>query len=323
MTNAVLKTGTAFVSSNMKERSNKKRTVVFLIIAAVFATAAVIAALMLYKELQQSKKEADTFAELAAMRLPKEEADTGESNKVETTPRPSPVHTAPNKDQNDGVNEQETEHATEEPEEAAEETTVEEEACEPTPMARYLPLYERNRDLFAWITIPGTVVNYPVMYTPEEPLRYLEKDFYGRFSYAGVPFLDSECKPNGNIYLIYGHRMVNGSMFAGLVAYKSKAFWKNHQYIEFDTLYEERTYIIIIAMEARVLASDEQDGFRYYNYTSLDTESDFQAYMQQAEALAMYDTGLNASYGDELLVLSTCDNHTQDGRFVIIAKRIS
>ena len=209
-------------------------------------------------------------------------------------------------------------HAASQPEE---EPTAEPEP-EPTPLARYLPLYERNHDYFGWLTIPETKVDYPVMHSPDRPLHYLEHDFDGKFAYAGVPFMDGECDRDGNVYLIYGHHMRDGSIFGGLVAYMDKQFWEKQPIIHFDTLYEERTYMVIVAMHARVLESGEQNGFRYYNYTSLDTEEDFDEYMRQAHKLAMYDTGLTASYGDELLVLSTCDNFTQDGRLVIIAKRI-
>ena len=262
----------------MEKGTKPRKTVIFLTIAAIFAVVSIVSAIMLYGELRQSKKEADTFAELAAMRLPKEEPEE------EPTAEPEP---------------------------------------EPTPLARYLPLYERNHDYFGWLTIPETKVDYPVMHSPDRPLQYLEHDFDGKFAYAGVPFMDGECDPDGNVYLIYGHRMRNGSIFGGLVAYMDKRFWEKQPIIHFDTLYEERTYMVIVAMHARVLESGEQNGFRYYNYTSLDTEEDFDEYMRQAHKLAMYDTGLTASYGDELLVLSTCDNITHDGRFVVIAKRIA
>ncbi len=171
--------------------------------------------------------------------------------------------------------------------------------------------------------MPDTVVDYPVMYSPQRPLQYLGHDFYGNFSYAGVPFLDADCDPNGNFYLVYGHQMRNGAMFGGLMAYKEKAFWEDHKTFHFDTLYEERVYAVVLAMRARVLNKNEKNGFRYYNYTSLDTEGEFEEYMQQARRLALYDTGVDTAYGDELLVLSTCDHYTENGRFVIIAKRVT
>ena len=193
---------------------------------------------------------------------------------------------------------------------------------EPTPLQQYLPLYELNHDFFGWITIPDTNIDYPVMYNAKQPLQYLGHDFYGKFSYAGVPFLDSDCDPNGNFYMVYGHRMNDGTMFFDLVNFEDQAFWETHPTFRFDTLYEERTYAVVMAIRARVLDRDERDGFRYYNYTSLDSETDYKEFMRQARKLSLYDTGVETSFGDDLLVLSTCYHYTREGRFVLIAKRV-
>lgn len=211
---------------------------------------------------------------------------------------------------------------TEEPKDPVEETTTEATSNEPVILEKYSALYERNHDFFGWLIIPDTNIDYPVMFSPDRPLEYLKHDFYGKTSYAGVPFLDADCDPNGGYYLVYGHRMRTGIMFAGLINYEKQSFWETHSTLLFDTLYEERTYLIVLAMRARVL-NREETGFRYYSYTSLDTESDFEEYMQQAKKLALYDTGVSVSFGDEILVLSTCDHYTSGGRFVIVAKRIS
>ena len=78
-----------------------------------------------------------------------------------------------------------------------------------------------------------------------------------------------------------------------------------------------------IAMRARVLDKGEENGFRYYQYTSLNMPEIFEEYMSQAKERARYDTGIDVSYGDELLVLSTCYHYTRNGRFVLIAKRVA
>ena len=45
--------------------------------------------------------------------------------------------------------------------------------------------------------------------------------------------------------------------------------------------------------------------------------------MDEMAALSLYDTGVTAQYGDQLLTLSTCDYQETDGRFVVVAKKIS
>lgn len=191
----------------------------------------------------------------------------------------------------------------------------------PAPLADYEALYERNPDFFGWISVEGTNVDYPVMYCPNDPLRYLGHDFDRKPSYAGVPYLDADCDPDGTYWLVYGHHMRNGTMFAGLMAYEDEAFRAEHPTFRFDTRFERRTYAVIAAFRARVL-TEKETGFRYYSYTQLDDEKTFDTFMTNIRAAAAYDTGVQTAFGDEILTLSTCAYHTEKGRFVVVAKRI-
>ena len=334
----------------MGAKAKKKSVTVFRIVAAAFAVLLVVSAVMLVRELRQSKKEAQTFSELAALRLPRDETSPRASTKPSKSPASTPTPTSASEPTvievhislmtptatftagestaagDPTAEEPGEEHPTEASpteDQPTEEQPTEETPADPTPLQRYLPLYELNPDFFGWITIEDTRIDYPVMYNARNPLAYLGHDFYGQFSYAGVPFLDSDCDPNGNFYLVYGHRMNDGSMFADLVKYEESDFWETHTTFSFDTLYEERTYEVVLAIKARVLNREERNGFRYYDYTSLDTEAEFDDYIEQAKELSCYDTGVDVTYGDELLVLSTCYHYTTNGRFVLIAKRIT
>ena len=189
------------------------------------------------------------------------------------------------------------------------------------PLADYEALYALNPDFFGWITVEGTRVDYPVMYSPDRPLQYLGHDFEGNFSYAGVPYLAPDCDPEGDYYLVYGHHMKNGTMFAGLMAYEDESFWKEHPTFRFDTRFERRTYAVVAAFRARVLQKDE-NGFRYYSYSALEDEETFRAFMTNVRAMAAYDTAVETTFGDEILTLSTCAYHTEKGRFVVVAKRV-
>lgn len=191
----------------------------------------------------------------------------------------------------------------------------------PTPLPEYAALYERNHDFFGWISVEGTNVDLPVMYAPDRPLQYLGHDFDGRFSYAGVPFIEPECDPNGQYLLVYGHHMRDGTVFAGLLSYEDPDFWAEHPTFRFDTRFEHRTYAVVAAFRARVLLRKEK-GFRYYNYTALDDEATFREFMTGIRAMAAYDTGVETSLGDEILTLSTCAYHVDNGRFVVVAKRV-
>ena len=185
----------------------------------------------------------------------------------------------------------------------------------------YIPLKEQNPDFYGWISIEGTKINYPVMYTPEDPEYYLKRAFDRSESQSGVPFLDAACTETGGNYLIYGHNMKNGSMFATLLSYKDSNFAEEHPTIQFDTLTESGTYTVIAAFFSEIYPTDSQNVFRYYQYAELNTPEKLDAYIKNIEAVALYPTGVTAEYGDQLLTLSTCSYHTANGRFVVVAKK--
>ena len=81
----------------------------------------------------------------------------------------------------------------------------------------YTALKERNPDFFGWLSIEGTKLDYPVMHTPEDGEYYQRRNFEGDHSQSGVPFLSADCFEGCGNYLIYGHHMNNGTMFASLI----------------------------------------------------------------------------------------------------------
>lgn len=184
----------------------------------------------------------------------------------------------------------------------------------------YLPLKERNEDFFGWLSIEGTHIDYPVMYTPDDPTYYLRRAFDKSASWSGVPFMDAACFADCGNYLIHGHNMQNGTMFADLLNYAEQAFWEAHPRIQFDTLAGTGSYSVLAAFYTEIDPLEE-DGFRYYQYTDLRDAADFDAYLTEVKAAALYDTGVTAVYGDALLTLSTCSYQTTNGRFVVVARK--
>lgn len=193
---------------------------------------------------------------------------------------------------------------------------------ERTVLPQYKELAEMNPELLGWISIEGTNIDYPVMYSPDRPEFYLEHAFDGSDSGSGVPFIDFRCPEDGNYYLIYGHHMRNKTMFAQLLQYDKQRFYEEHPVLRFDTIYEEREYQVMAAFKSQ-LVGDETDVFRFYRYFDLSQKEVFDEYVQQVLALAKYDTGVRAEYGDELITLSTCSYHVDNGRFVLVAKRVA
>lgn len=164
-------------------------------------------------------------------------------------------------------------------------------------------------------------MDYPVMYTPQEPEYYLRRAFDKSDSISGVPFLDGSYVESGNHYLVYGHNMKNGTMFHALLDYAKPEFWKEHPTIAFDTLQEDGAYTVLGVFYSRVYCQDETGVFRFYSYPDLSDPELFQEYVDNVEAVSLYDTGETAEYGDTLLTLVTCSYHTENGRFVVVARK--
>lgn len=179
----------------------------------------------------------------------------------------------------------------------------------------------KNNDMVGWIKIEGTSVDYPVMQTPDDPDYYLKRNFERQYSDYGVPYADSQCdvfSPSDNI-IIYGHHIKNGNMFGALEDYKNQSFYEKHKIIRFDTLTGLGEYMILAVFQT-VLYTD--DGFAYYDFVDSDGESEFNAYVSKCKELSLYETNVTAEYGDKLLTLSTCEYFAENGRLVVVAKKI-
>lgn len=191
---------------------------------------------------------------------------------------------------------------------------------EQTAFEKYKAIYEQNSDFVGWISIGGTNIDYPVMQTIDEPNYYLKRSFEKQYSDYGVPYVQENCDLGlSDNCVIYGHHMNNGSMFADLCKYESKDFYKAHRTIRFDTLSGFGEYEVVAVF--KTVAYSEQ-GFKYYHFVDAESAADFDDYIAQCKALALYDTGVSAEYGDRLITLSTCEYSSQNGRMVVVAKKI-
>lgn len=189
-----------------------------------------------------------------------------------------------------------------------------------TAREKYAEVYAANDDLVGWISIDGTAINYPVMQSIDRPNYYLRRGFDREYSRHGVPYIQEDCIVDSSENLIiYGHHMNDGSVFAELCSYKSRDFWLSHPTIRFDTMDEFGIYEIVAVFKTVAYA---KDGFRYFDYAELDDLARFDAYMTQCKALSLYDTGLEAEYGDKLITLSTCEYSRENGRMVIVARKV-
>ena len=181
-------------------------------------------------------------------------------------------------------------------------------------------LYLINNDVVGWIRIEGTNINYPVMQNSE---YYLRRNIYKEYSTYGTPFLADYCNINlSDNLIIYGHHIKSGMMFADLDKYKSYDYYLNHKTIKLyklqgtETIEEE--YKIISCFKTTV----NKGGFKYYNFFNATSEADYNSFLEQCRELSSYNTEYTAKYRDKLITLSTCEYSLNNGRMVVVAKKI-
>lgn len=204
--------------------------------------------------------------------------------------------------------------------EAGRENNTSSEDMELIEISEYWDLYQRNSDFLAWIKIDGTRVDYPIMHTPNEPEKYLRKDFNENYSIPGTIFMDYRNDLNSDNLIIYGHYMENGTMFGDLTKFLDKDFLESHQIINFDTLESKSEYEIFSVFHDHVRNVDD-NSFKYYNVIDIE-EDEYQNVIKILKDKSEVKVDVDIKEGDQLMMLSTCSYHQKDGRFVVVAHKI-
>lgn len=229
-------------------RTGNKPVLIFFCL--LLSAAAVLAGANIYSELKERQKEKEDFAAVSQIaELPMTEAPAESVTDAETETSAEPTE-------------------------------------RPAAGHNIQALIAENADCIGWLSIDGTNISYPVMYTPSEPQKYLRRNFYGEYSQSGVPFLDGRCDLQSSNLIIYGHNMRNGTMFSDLKRYVDRDFLNAHRTIKFETTDGVQTFIVTEAQKTNT--SD-----------------------------AWYDR--IAAEDDRQLILSTCYGSGKDGRLLIIA----
>ena len=187
-------------------------------------------------------------------------------------------------------------------------------------------LYKKNNDLVGWVKIKGTKVDYPVVQTPKDPEYYLRRNFEKENSISGTPFMDEYSKiGKSKNYLIYGHNIKSGTMFHQLLKFEKQDFFNEHPTFTYDEVIDGKQvngkYQIIAAFPTQIYPNSS-NSFKYYEYPSVTNETTFNIYVANCKRLSAVDTGVDAQWGDQLVTLSTCAYHVEDGRFVVVGKKV-
>ena len=168
----------------------------------------------------------------------------------------------------------------------------------------------------AWLEIPGTDIDYPVMQKPGNPEYYLRRNYKGEYSYSGTPFLDAGCSVSTSQNLIiYGHNMKDKTMFSDLMKFKNLNYCMEHQDIKLTVggiTNEYKLYAVCVV--------DSSDG--WYTFKGQVSEDNFTELISHIKNTSSYISNTQqAVYGDNFLTLSTCDYSSDTSRLILIAKR--
>ena len=175
----------------------------------------------------------------------------------------------------------------------------------------------QNPDFVAWLRIPGTNVDYPVVQT-DNPDYYLNHTFSGKSSVVGTLFslADADYAAPGRNIAIYGHHLRSSGekMFTSLMRYKNPDFYEDNKTVMLDSLYRHREYTIFAVMNMKV-------GDWEPSRTTFSGDAAFMAFVNRAKSESLYDTGVEVGADDHILTLITCDRSYagKEGRLVILA----
>lgn len=189
-------------------------------------------------------------------------------------------------------------------------------------LPEFYKLYDTNKDIKGWLSIPKTVVNYPVVQSTDNDY-YLHNNFNKIADYYGSLFLDY--RDNINVQsqnlIIYGHNMKDGQMLTSIVNYQQTDFYKTSSLITFNTIYGHYYWKVFAAFIAN---ADPKDGYVFnYLVTNFPSSKNFNDFIKEVRARSLINTpSVDVVPGDTLLTLSTCYYSSNDARFVVMARKV-
>ena len=184
----------------------------------------------------------------------------------------------------------------------------------------FVDIVRINDDFRGWLKIKDMVIDYPVVKSSDDdPEFYLHRDYDKNYSFSGTPFIGAGADENSDAFVVYAHNMNNGTMFGTLDNYADKGWAEQHPYIEFDIPGENRVYRVFAAFQTTIGSEDE---FAYYDKVGKLTDEDYKAFVKEIKDASVMETGDSPAEKTQIIMLSTCSYHADNGRFVVAAYRV-
>lgn len=177
----------------------------------------------------------------------------------------------------------------------------------------FATLQAANQDIYAWVYLPGTDINYPVLRHPSDDSFYLDHNDGGDYAIEGAIYTESVNNADFTdpVTVLYGHCLLNGSMFSSLHDFKDAAFFDKHDTLLIYLPDRILTYRIISAYEY-----DDRHIIKTNDFSdrlAVQTYFDFVSNPDSETRNVREDTRLTAD--DKIVQLSTCTSPTEDTAF--------
>ncbi len=177
-------------------------------------------------------------------------------------------------------------------------------------LINFTALQKVNPDIIAWIRIPGTAMDYPVMKSKNNS-EYLKYTPEMNKNIVGSVFMDYRNSSDFSDFhtLIYGHNMKNGSMFRTVANYRDENYYKAHPTVTISTPAGVKTYNIISAFQT--------DAKEIVYTIDFEDEAEYTLFVAKMKEESQYDTGVVADTSKKMITLSTCVGVNGAHRFVL------
>jgi len=169
-----------------------------------------------------------------------------------------------------------------------------------------------NSDLYGWIIVKNTTINYPVVQTTDNEY-YLYYSFKKTRSPSGAIFTDyrndRDVSKNRNT-LIYGHNMLDNSMFQPLIRFEKDQDLFQNGIIELIT--ETATYYY------EIFSAHEEDPASGYITVDFDSDNKYVDFLKTMQNRSVFYKNVTLDKNSKIITLSTCINDfRRDMRFVV------
>ena len=151
---------------------------------------------------------------------------------------------------------------------------------------------------------------------------YMDHDFDGNEDVAGTLFVDSRnsLDPQDDHILIYGHNMKDGSMFGSLNNYRNVGFLRATTCIQFNTIYGDAQYVPFALFDAS-MTKDDPNYFKLIRL-NFSEEQPFDAFLEDVQSRSLFNIPVDVNEDDQLLSLVTCSYSMDNGRFIIMCRKL-